>query len=60
MVLMETSHFSEDEHSRHKKHIFLFQMFWKDGQKKIALEYSLSCAISKNDISFSRRYDLIP
>ena len=27
-------------------------------QKKIALEYDLSCIIGKDDISFSRKYDL--
>ena len=43
-----------------KNHIFFFQMFWKDGlSKKIALEYDLSCIIRKDDISFSRKYDLI-
>ena len=41
---------------------YFFQMFWKEGlsKKKIALEYHLSCCINwKNDISFSRKYDLI-
>ena len=28
--------------------------------KKIALEYDLSCIIGKDDISFSRKYDLTP
>ena len=44
-----------------KNHIFFFQMFWKDGlSKKIALEFDLSCIIGKDDISFSRKYDLTP
>ena len=35
-------------------------MFWKDGlPKKIALEYDLSYITSKDDISFSQKYDLI-
>ena len=43
-----------------KNHIFFFQMFRKDGSsKKIALEYDLFCIIKKDDISFSRKYDLI-
>ena len=42
-----------------KNHIFFFRTFWKDGlSKKIALEYDLSCIIGKDDISFSRKYDL--
>ena len=28
--------------------------------KKIALEYDISCIIGKDDISFSRKYDLTP
>ena len=40
---------------------YFFQMFWKDGLfKTLALEYDLSCCIIwKDDISFSRKYDLI-
>ena len=40
---------------------YFLQMFWKDDlSKKIALEYDLSCCnIKKDDISFSRKYDLI-
>ena len=39
--------------------IFFFQTSWKDGfSKKIALEYDLSCIIGKDNISFSRKYDL--
>lgn len=39
-------------------------MFWKDFSKKvfpneIALEYDLSSTIRKNDISFSRKYDIV-
>ena len=39
-------------------------MFWKDISKKvfpnkIALEYDLSSTIRKNDISFSRKYDIV-
>ena len=42
-----------------ENHIFFFQASWKDGlSKKIALEYDLSCIIRKDDISFSRKYDL--
>ena len=42
-----------------KNQIFFFQASWKDGlSKKIALEYDLSCIIGKDDISFSRKYDL--
>ena len=42
-----------------ENHIFFFQTSWKDGlSKKIALEYDLSCIIGKDDISFSRKYDL--
>ena len=41
--------------------IFFFQASWKDGlSKKIVLEYDLSCIIGKDDISFSRKYDLTP
>ena len=43
-----------------KNHIFFFQMFSKDGLcKKVVLEYDLSRIIRKEDISFSRKYDLI-
>ena len=28
--------------------------------QKIALEYGLSCTIGKDDITFSRKYDLTP
>ena len=46
---------------RTENHIFFFQTSWKDGlSKKIALEYDLSCIIGKDDISFSRQYDLTP
>ena len=39
--------------------IFFFQTTWKDDlSKKIVLEYDLSCIIGKDDISFSRKYDL--
>ena len=42
-----------------ENHIFFFQTSWKDGlSEKIALEYDLSCIIGKDDISFSRKYDL--
>ena len=42
-----------------KNHILFFQLYWKDGlSKQIALGY-ISCAIRKDDISFSRKYDLI-
>ena len=42
-----------------ENHIFFFQTPWKDGlSKKIALEYNLSCVIGKDDIFFSRKYDL--
>ena len=39
-------------------------MFWKDFSKKvfpneIALEYDLSSTIRKNDISFSRKYEIV-
>ena len=44
-----------------ENHIFFFQTSWKDGlSKKIALEFDLSCIIRKDDISFSRKYDLTP
>lgn len=43
-----------------KKHILFFQMFWKAGlSKTTALEYDLSCTVRKDDILFSRKYDLI-
>ena len=36
------------------------QVFWKDNlSKKLALEYNLSSIIRKDDISISRKYDLI-
>ena len=36
-------------------------MSWKVGlSKKIALEYGLYCIVEKDDISFSRKYDLTP
>ena len=42
-----------------ENHNFFFQTFWKDSlSKKSALEYDLSCTIGKNDVSFSRKYDL--
>ena len=42
-----------------ENHIFFCQTSWKDGlSKNIALEYDLSCIIRKDDISFSRKYDL--
>ena len=42
-----------------KNHIFFLRTSWKDGlSKKIAVEYDLSCIIEKDDISFSRKYDL--
>ena len=42
-----------------KNHIFFFRTSWKDGlSKKIAVEHDLSCIIGKDDISFSRKYDL--
>ena len=42
-------------------HIFFFQTSWKDGlSEKIVLEFDLSCIIGKDDISFSRKYDLTP
>ena len=35
-----------------KKYNFFFQMFWKDGfSEKIALEYDLSCIITKDDMT---------
>ena len=44
-----------------QNHIFFFQTSWKDGLfKKMALKFDLSCIIGKYDISFSRKYDLIP
>ena len=44
-----------------ENNILFFQTSWKDGlSKKITLEYDLSCIIRKDDISFSRKYDLIP
>ena len=44
-----------------ENHIFFFQTSWKDGlSKKIALEFDLSCIIRKDDVSFSRKYDLTP
>ena len=45
-----------------KNHIFFFQTSWKDNlsKKKIALKYDHSCIIGKDDISFSRKYDLTP
>ena len=43
------------------KPCFLFQDVLKDGlSKKIALEYDPSCIIGKDDISFSRTFDLTP
>ena len=40
-------------------HIFFLWTSWKDGlSKKIAVEYDFSCIIRKDDISFSRNYDL--
>ena len=43
-----------------KNHISFFQMSWKDGlSKKLALEYDLSYIIGKDDISFSRKHDLM-
>ena len=42
-----------------KNHIFFFRTSGKDGlSKKIVVEYDLSCIIRKDDISFSRKYDL--
>ena len=42
-----------------KNHISFFRTSWKDGfSKKIGVEYDLSCIIGKDDISFSRKYDL--
>ena len=42
-----------------ENHIFFFWTSWKDRlSKKISLEYDLSCIIGKDDISFSRKYDL--
>ena len=42
-----------------ENHIFFFRISWKDGpSKKIVPEYDLSCIIRKDDISFSRKYDL--
>ena len=36
------------------------QMFWKDSlSKKISMEHDLSCIIREDDISFSRKYDVI-
>ena len=51
---------SDCEHCT-KNDIFFFQMLWKDDlfQKKIALEYDLSCIIRKDDIYFPRKYDII-
>ena len=47
-------------HALHEKPCFLSPNDDQDGlSKKIALEYDLSCIISKDDISFSRKYDLI-
>ena len=44
-----------------KTEIFFCQTSWKDGlSKKIGMEYDLSCIIGKDDISFSRKYDLTP
>ena len=38
---------------------FLKKMFRIDGlSKNIALEYDLSCVIRKDDISFSRKYNI--
>ena len=47
--------------SLHGKSYFLFPDALKrwSFQKKIALEYDLSSIIGKDDISFSRKYDLI-
>ena len=43
-----------------KDHIFFSQMLWKDSlSKKITLEYNLSCIVTKDGISFSRKYDVI-
>ena len=43
-----------------KDHIFFFQMLWKDSlSKKITLEYDLSCIITQDGISFSRKYDVV-
>ena len=51
---------SQSQHCT-ENHIFFFQTSWKDGlSKKIALEYDLSCIMGKDDISFSRKYDLNP
>ena len=66
--------FTEDKHAKGRdkvrdychyhcteNNIFLFQTSWKDGIcKKSELEYDLSCIIGKDDISFSRKYDLTP
>ena len=42
-----------------QNYIFFFWTPWKNGlSKNIALEHDLSCIIGKDDISYSRKYDL--
>ena len=54
----------KDDLSQKKKNTWNYDIFFKFSEKmvfpkKIALEYDLSCIIWKDDISFSRKYDLI-